>query len=365
MQRDRCQEIPRRLLAWYKKYKRNLPWRETRDPYRTWVAEVMLQQTRVDTAIPYYERFLKKFPDVGALARARADNVLKAWEGLGYYSRARHLHEAARVVARHYEGKVPSEMEELRKLPGVGAYTAGAILSIAFGRRFAAVDGNVIRVIARLFAIEDPVDGSKAKKRIWGIAERLVPASEPGHYNQALMDLGSGICTPRSPACPVCPLAADCRAREKEIQERIPVKNKMEAVPHRKAAVAVIRNDRGEILLVKRPGRGLLGGLWSFPGGFLKEGDSPAAGLRRSLREELALKGIPGREVFSIEHGYSHFSVTVHVLPCKIRGAIPDSGGNAQLRWVGMKGISRLAVSRLEKKILKALQACPTGREPI
>jgi A/G-specific adenine glycosylase len=351
-------EIPRLLLDWYKKNKRDLPWRKTRDPYRTWVAEVMLQQTRVDTVIPRYERLLKRFPDVRALARARVDGVLKAWEGLGYYSRARHLHEAARVVVQHFGGEIPSEMENLRKLPGVGSYTAGAILSIAFGRRFAAIDGNVIRVITRLFAIKDPVDGNKAKTRIGAIAERLVPASEPGHYNQALMDLGSGICTPRSPACPDCPLAAACRAREKGIQESIPVKRKAAAVPHREAAVAVICNDRGEILLVKRPRRGLLGGLWSFPGGFLKEGDTPAAGLRRSLREELALKAIPGREVLSVEHGYSHFSVTVHVFPCTIRGAIPDSGGDVQLRWVGMKGISRLAVSRLEKKILKALPSC-------
>lgn len=355
MPSNRDTEIPRLLLDWYKKNKRDLPWRKTRDPYRIWVAEIMLQQTRVDTVIPYYERFLKRFPDVRALARARVDSVLKAWENLGYYSRARHLHEAARVVARRVGGKIPSEMENLRKLPGVGAYTAGAILSIAFGRRFAAVDGNVIRVIARLFAIEDPVDGSKAKDRIGAIAERLVPASEPGHYNQALMDLGSGICTPRSPDCPACPLAAVCKARKKGIQEPIPVKKKSAAVPHREAAVAVIRNDRGEILLVKRPGRGLLGGLWSFPGGSLKKGEAPAAGLRRSLREELALKAIPGREMLSVEHEYSHFSITVHVFPCTIRRAIPDSGGDVQLRWVGTKGVSRLAVSRLEEKILKTL----------
>jgi A/G-specific adenine glycosylase len=350
-----CKEIPRRLLDWYRKNKRDLPWRKTKDPYRTWVAEIMLQQTRVDTVIPRYERFLKRFPDVRALARARVDDVLKAWENLGYYSRARHLHEAARIVARQFGGTIPEEMDDLRKLPGVGAYTAGAILSIAFGRRVAAVDGNVIRVIARLFAIEDPTDSSKTKRLIEAIAQKLVPASEPGHYNQALMDLGSGICTPRSPACPACPLAAVCRARKKGIQESVPVKKIAAAVPHREAAVAVIRDDRGEILLVKRPGRGLLGGLWSFPGGVLKEGDTPVAGLRRLLREELGLKVIPGRKLLTVEHGYSHFSVTVHVFACTLRGAIPDSGGEVQWRWVGLKGISRLAVSRLEEKILKAM----------
>ena len=358
MSNNRDTEIPRLLLDWYRTNKRDLPWRRTKDPYRIWVAEIMLQQTRVDTAIPYYERFLKKFPDVRALARARVDSVLKAWENLGYYSRARHLHEAARAVVKQFGGTIPDEMEDLRILPGVGAYTAGAILSIAFGKRLAAVDGNVIRVITRLFAIEDPVDGSKTRKRIAAIAERLVPEGAPGHYNQALMDLGSGICTPRSPACPACPLAAACRARRKGAQEAIPVKRKAAAVPHREAAVAVIRNDRGEILLVKRPGRGLLGGLWRFPGGALEEGDTPATGLRRSLRVELGLKAIPGRELLSVEHGYSHFTVTVHVFACTIRGAIPVSGGGVQWRWVGLKELSRLAVSRLEGKILKALPSC-------
>lgn len=358
MPRNAESEIPRLLLDWYKTNKRDLPWRRTKAPYGIWVAEIMLQQTRVDTVIPYYERFLKRFPDVRALARARVDDVLKAWENLGYYSRARHLHEAARIVVKQFDGKIPAEMDDLRKLPGVGAYTGGAILSIAFGRRFAAVDGNVIRVIARLFAIEEPVDGSKVKTRIGETAQRLVPASDPGHYNQALMDLGSGICTPRSPACPTCPLAAACKARKKGIQESIPVKKKTVAVPHREAAVAVIRNDRGEILLIKRPGRGLLGGLWCFPGGVLKEGNAPAAALRRSLREELGLKVIPVRQMLSVEHGYSHFCVTVHVFACKVRGALPYSGGDVQMRWVGRKGLSRLAVSRLEKKILKALTSC-------
>ena len=357
-------EISRLLLDWYRTNKRDLPWRRTKDPYRIWVAEIMLQQTRVDTVIPYYERFLKKFPGVRALARARVDDVLKAWENLGYYSRARHLHEAAEVVVRQFGGKIPAGMDDLRKLPGVGAYTAGAILSIAFGGRVAAIDGNVNRVIARLFAIEDPVDGSEAKRRIRAIAQRLVPANEPGHYNQALMDLGSGICTPRRPACPACPLVAACRARRKGLQESIPVKRKAAAVPRREAAVAVIRNDRDEILLVKRPGRGLLGGLWRFPGGALEKGDTPAAPLRRSLRAELGLKTIPGKELLSVEHGYSHFNLTVHVFACTLRGSNPDSGGEVQWSWVGMRSLSRLAVSRLEEKILKAMRPVYPAAKP-
>ena len=365
MQRSVEKEIPRLLLDWYKKNRRDLPWRRTSDPYRIWVAEVMLQQTRIDTVIPYYESFLERFPDVNALARARLDAVLKSWEGLGYYSRARHLHEAARIVARRHSGEVPGSMDGLRALPGVGAYTAGAILSIAFGKRAAAVDGNVTRVIARLFAIEDPAGGGKATKRIGGIAEQLVPASEPGHFNQALMDLGAVICTPGRPDCPACPLAAACGAREKGIQGSIPSKNAQAPLPHREAVAALIRNDRGETLFVKRPDRGLLGGLWRFPGGLLEEGEAPAAGLRRMLREELGLKGTPGKELLAVEHGYSHFRVTVHVLPGSVRGPVANGGADARWRWVGAEGQSRIAVSRLERKILGALKRDGGREKPV
>ena len=352
-------DIPRLLLSWYRTNQRDLPWRRTTDPYRIWVAEIMLQQTRVETALPYYERFLKTFPDVRALAGARQEAVLKAWEGLGYYSRARHLHEAARVVARQHGGKIPADLDGLRRLPGVGDYTAGAILSIAFGRRVAAVDGNVLRVIARLFAVEDPVDCGKTRRRIGEIAARLVPADEPGHYNQALMDLGSAVCTPRSPDCPACPLAAICKARRNGSRHSIPARRKPAAVPRREAAVALIANDRGELLLAKRPSRGMLGGLWRFPGGELQEGETPAEGLRRLLREDLGLRAIPGKALLSVEHGYSHFTLTVHVLSCAIRGPVPAAGGGMPLRWAGPRGLSRLAVSRLERRILAAL---PTDR---
>ncbi len=357
MPRNRDTEISHRLLAWYKKNKRDLPWRKTRDPYRIWVSEIMLQQTRVETAIPYYERFLKRFPDVATLARAPLDSVLKAWENLGYYTRARHLHEAARVIVTRYGGKLPDAKEQLLLLPGIGAYTAGAILSIAFEKPCAAVDGNVIRVIARLFGIEEPVDGSEMKKKIEGIAQQIVPADEPGHFAQALMDLGSGICTPRSPDCPSCPLAGLCIARKKGIQEAIPAKKKAATVPQREAAAAVIRNDAGKVLLVKRPQRGLLGGLWSFPGSALDEGDAPAARLRKGLREELGLKIVPGKELFRVEHGYSHFSITVRVFDGRLREAIPTPGGSVKFQWAGKKDLPRFALSRLERKILKEMPA--------
>lgn len=356
MPRNRDKEIPRRLIAWYKKNKRDLPWRKTRDPYRIWISEIMLQQTRVETVIPYYEKFLKRFPDIAALARAPLDSVLKAWEGLGYYSRARHLHEAARVIVTRFGGKIPDTKERLLQLPGIGEYTAGAVLSIAFEKPCAAVDGNVIRVIARLFGIEDPVDGQDIKKKIGGIALRLVPADEPGHFVQALMDLGSGVCAPRGPGCSICPLAAVCVAREKGVQEAIPAKKKAAAVPRRKAAAVVIRNEAGKVLMVKRPHRGLLGGLWSFPGSALDRGDAPAAKLREALREELGLEVDPGKEFFRVEHGYSHFTITVRVYDGRLRDAIPPSGGSVKFQWAGKDDFPRLALSRLEMKILTGLR---------
>jgi A/G-specific adenine glycosylase len=352
MRRNVEKDIPRLLLEWYRTNKRDLPWRRTKDPYRIWVAEIMLQQTRVDTVIPYYERFLKRFPDVRALARARMDDVLKQWENLGYYSRARHLHEAARVVEERFGGSVPAAMEDLRALPGIGAYTAGAILSIAFGRRFAAVDGNVIRVIMRLFAIEEPPAQRDTKKTIEGIARRLVPAKEPGHYNQALMDLGSGICTPREPVCPECPLCILCRAQKKGLQASIPAKKKQAVIPRREAAAAVIREPEGRILLVKRPHRGLLSGLWRFPEA---EGKSARA-LRGALKKDLGLTVDVGKEIFSIDHVYSHFAVRVHVFDCRLvekarPAGLPDG------RWVSPDGAARLALSKLERMILQRLES--------
>jgi A/G-specific adenine glycosylase len=357
-------EIPRRLLDWYQKNRRDLPWRRTKDPYRIWVSEIMLQQTRVDTVIPYYKRFLTRFPSLKALARASLDDVLKAWENLGYYSRARHLHEAARIVTEQFNGRMPSTREDLRKLPGIGAYTAGAILSIAFGKPVAAVDGNVIRVMTRLFGIEDPIDGGNTRKRIGELSERLVPDDLPGHYNQALMDLGSGICTPRDPGCPNCPLSMDCRARKKGKQKSIPIKKTAEEIPHREAAVALLCNGTGQFLMIKRPQKGLLGGLWGFPECVLEKGGAPAATLRKSLRQELGLNVISGKEIFLVEHGYSHFSITVHVFAGKVREATPAAKKDLHFRWVSMKGFSRIALSGLERKILKRIQTLPLGEKP-
>jgi A/G-specific adenine glycosylase len=248
------------LLAWYDERRRDLPWRRDPDPYRVWISEIMLQQTRVETVIPYYERWLRRFPTLETLASAQPDDVLRVWEGLGYYSRARNLHRAARLVREEYSGDVPSDVARLRELPGVGEYTAGAIASIAFGKAEPAVDGNVRRVLARLFDSADP-----QPPELRSLASALVPRDRPGDFNQALMELGATVCTARSPRCEACPVAASCRARARGTQHLRPRTRRRATVPTFYFAVAVIVGPNRDVLLVRRPERGLLARLWALP----------------------------------------------------------------------------------------------------
>src|SRR5688572_4925603 len=258
-------KLREKLLAFYDRNRRKLPWRESRDPYAVWVSEVMLQQTRVETVLRYYAPWMRRFPDVEALARAPEADVLHAWQGLGYYSRARRLQAAARAIVERHGGRLPSDPELLRALPGVGAYSAGAIASIAFGRREPIVDGNVVRVLTRLFGLKgDPTRGA-LKRRLWELSRELVPAERPGDFNQALMELGATLCTPRSPACAVCLLAEGCVARERGLTERLPELPVRAAPTAVRAAAAVVR-VRGRVLVVKeRSDAARWAGLWTFP----------------------------------------------------------------------------------------------------
>ncbi len=262
--------MTRALLAHYDATARTLPWRGAEDPYAVWVSEVMLQQTRVEAVVPYYERWLRTFPTLEALADADVDEVLKAWEGLGYYRRAQNLHAAARLVRERYGGRLPDDPTGLRGLPGVGAYIANAIASIAFGVAAPAVDGNVRRVLSRLYDLEDPSPAELRER-----AAALVPGDRPGDFNQALMELGSTICTPRAPDCEACPLAGHCEARARGVQEQRPRPGRRASVPQRRFAAAVVADPDGRLLLGRWPADGLLGGLWEFPGAELEEGSSP------------------------------------------------------------------------------------------
>jgi len=258
-------EISHRLLEWYRLQARQLPWRGQNDAYAIWVSEIMLQQTKVDTVIPYYRRWMERFPSLEKLAAASEQDVLSVWEGLGYYSRARNLHRAARQVMTEYQGIIPGERSALERLPGIGRYTAGAITSIAFGQDEAALDGNIRRVLARLFNMDEPAYSGAGQRRLWELARQNLPDGHAGDYNQALMDLGASLCTPHAPACLVCPLVEVCQARRLATQEELPVLKTHAPIPHYTVTAAVIRRG-SQVLIARRPSKGLLGGLWEFPG---------------------------------------------------------------------------------------------------
>jgi A/G-specific adenine glycosylase len=346
------------LLAWYDENKRELPWRKAgrADPYAVWVSEIILQQTRVETAGPYFERFMARFPDVHALAAADLQEVLKAWENLGYYSRARNLHRAAQVVVREHGGRLPQEREALLALPGIGPYTAGAVLSLAFGQAEAAVDGNVRRVICRLYDIREPLDRAATLEAVEARAASLVPADRPGSFNQALMDLGSGICTPRGPRCLICPLLKACEAARQGDPEALPVKKKRRPVPHRTAVGAVIRDERGRVLLVKRPDHGLLGGLWKLPGGALENGEEPGRALERSVAEEVGLTVEPGKTCLaSVNHVYTHFTLTLQAYACRWTGGPPEARTCDAWAWTAFADLDRFPLSGVDAKLLKKI----------
>lgn len=329
--------IVRALLAWFDGRERDVPWRGERDPYRVWVAEVMAQQTRIETVTPYYRDFLVRFPDVETLAAATLDDVLHAWQGLGYYARARHLHRAAAVVAESHDGALPSTVEELRELPGIGAYTAGAVASLAFGRAEPAVDGNARRVLARIFDLEKPTAArlEKAARRLVHVA----PDRAAG-VNQALMDLGGAVCTPGTPACDRCPVEGACLARARGTQSERPPGRRRRPTPRRRAAAALVaRGDR--ILFVKRPIDGLLGGLWDLPAVELADGESPVDILAEGLAHDFGISVEVGDRLETVHHAFSHFRLALTVHAAGWRGGEPDGGREST--WAGPDGIEALA----------------------
>jgi A/G-specific adenine glycosylase len=311
----------------------------------------MLQQTRVETVIPYYQRWMGLFPDVRALADASEQDVLNAWEGLGYYSRARNLHKAARIVVEQYRGEIPGNLDELRQLPGIGRYTLGAIASIAFGMDVSALDGNIKRVYARIFDVEEPVDSPGGEKILWELADANLPEGQAGDYNQALMDLGATICVPKNPRCLICPVMELCRARQNGTQDQRPVKTPKKEVPHYVNAAGVIL-ERNRVLLAQRPSTGLLGGMWEFPNGRVN-GD-PAKELSKALKTEyqLRLRVKRGQAALGIvQHGYSHFSVTVHVFPCELISR--PEGTN--LKWVPLKDLDHYPMGKIDRQIARMI----------
>jgi A/G-specific adenine glycosylase len=344
-----------RLLNWFARDKRALPWRrEPRDPYHVWLSEVMLQQTQVTTVIPYFERWLARFPTLADLAAASLDDVLKQWEGLGYYSRARNFHKAAQQVVRDHNGRIPDDVDGLLALPGVGRYTAGAIASLAFGRDAAVLDGNVKRVLSRLRAIDDP------DADLWPLAESLLPAGKAGAFNEALMELGATICTPRDAKCEACPLRLDCAAHAQGTVARYPVKRAKPATTHHNVATAVILNASGALLLGQRPRDGLLGGLWEFISDDLRApGPAPDAdSLARMVDRRTGLTVTVGERLGAVKHAFTHFKITRHVWQCDVRtGRAPAAIGYAAVRWVARDALGALALTRADQRIAALILA--------
>ena len=349
-------ELAHRLLTWYESSARRLPWRGSGDPYAVWVSEIMLQQTRVETVIPYYQRWMERFPTVTALAAAAEQEVLKTWEGLGYYSRARNLHRAAQLVVEKYGGVIPADLDTLRSLPGVGRYTAGAIASIAFNLDEPALDGNIRRVLARIFDVSEPARSPAGEKILWDLAARNLPPGRAGDFNQALMDLGATICTPRSPACLICPVMELCQARALGIQEERPVLEQKAPVPHYLVAAAIIRQE-GKVLIALRPPHGLLGGLWEFPGGKLQEGEDLPACLRREIAEELGVTIQVGEQYGIYKHAYTHFRVTLHAFCCTLLDGEPKTIHHSELAWVNIRDLSAYPMGKIDRLISMDLEA--------
>jgi A/G-specific adenine glycosylase len=350
-------EFRSQLLSWYDVNKRSMPWREVDNPYFVWVSEIMLQQTRVDQVEPYFRRFIERFPTVYALAEASQQEVLAVWEGLGYYSGARHLHSAAQTVVEEYNGKVPDNWDEITKLKGIGPYTAAALLSIAYQKPHAVVDGNVIRVLSRWFGIEDDVRRSSTKNDIQACADELLDKERPGDFNQALMELGALVCTPADPNCGECPLEAGCTAYRQVKTEAIPYKSPAKKVPHHNIGVGILINEREEVLIALRPEEAMLVGLWEFPGGKQEENETIRETIVRELKEELGIKAEIIEPFMQLKHAYSHFKITLHASICKLAEGKPAPKTSQEIKWIPIEQLDAFPFPKANRQLTDKLMS--------
>lgn len=341
--------IAKKILKWYAARRRSLPWRDHPQPYAVWVAEIMAQQTRLETMLPYFERWMQRFPDVNSLAATSEHDVLNLWEGLGYYSRARNLRLAAMQVVERFGGELPRELEALRSLPGIGPYTAGAIASLAFGLDEPIVDGNILRVLSRLFNVGEVVGTRAATRRFWALARQHLPPGRAADYNQGLMDLGATLCAPRNPTCAACPLVDDCQAQALGIQEQRPVRPTKAELPVRRfAAAALQRGD--DFLLLQRPADGLLGGLWEFPNVEIANRRSAKRKIAQFL-DGLRLDAELGSPQLDLEHTYSHFQARLRMYAGHLNGRNDRPETEQAFAWVSPSDLDNYPMGKLDRQI--------------
>ncbi len=347
--------IRRALGQWFAQYHRDLPWRQTDDPYAIWVSEVMLQQTQVKTVVPYFKRFMAKFPTVAALAQTEDQVVLKTWEGLGYYARARNLQRAARMLMDQKDGRMPRKWEGIRQLPGIGDYIAAAILSIAFDQPYAVVDGNVKRVLARLFCVNTAVNLASGHKHYQQLAQQLLDIKAPGDHNQGLMELGALVCRPKAPLCESCPLTRYCLAFKNKLADQYPRRKKRKPIKEVPLVAGLVIKKR-RILLIQRPDAGLLGGLWEFPAAPLANPHSPADTLAQHIRITAGLTVTVGQPVTTARHTYTHFKIYLQLYLCRWRAGSVRLNGPAAFRWVAPSRLMDYPLHGAMHKILPALK---------
>ena len=348
--------IQDQLLSWFSEHQRDLPWRQTYDPYQVWISEIMLQQTQVKTALPYFDRWMKTLPTIQNVAAAEEDTILKLWEGLGYYSRARNIHKAAHMIMKEHGGIFPNEYEKIRALPGIGPYTAGAISSIAFNQDRPIVDGNIIRLIARLLDYRENTRTNV--KPFWEWAEKLISKGEARNFNQAMMEFGALACTPQSPSCATCPLQLECKAYKAGTVSDIPNRgSKQEKVPIQ-VAIAVITDPQNanKFFIQKRQHGGLMGGLWEFPGGKCKEGETPKKALKREIHEELGISLKNIKPMKRIKHAYTKFVVDLHCFKAEVNEGIINPKVAIDHQWVALDELANFPFPAANVKLIEHLK---------
>lgn len=357
MTERKAPQVQVNLLRWFEQNQRKLPWRQHYRPYEIWISEIMLQQTQVRTMLPYYTRWMQRFPHVQEVALAPEEELLKCWECLGYYARARNIHKTAQILVEDFDSRLPRNHDQLLKLPGIGCYTAGAIMSIAFNADCPAVDGNVARVLARIFDLKEPLGDRKTRNALWDIAERLLPKGKARRFNQALMDFGALVCTPKNPSCQTCPLRDLCRGLHADVVSERPVVGKTREIIPMHVAVGMLLHE-GKVFIQKRSPSGLMPHLWEFPGGKLKDGEPPDDALLREFNEELEVRICSLQKVALIRHCYTTFRVTLHAFICRLEDAArqPVVRSAVEGRWVTPADLDRYAFPAANRKLIAYLQ---------